>query len=587
MKRLFLLGLLATLAATTVPVAMATSAYGKFLPPDQAFQLQARTMPNAILLDWRIADGYYLYRKKFKIVATHGTVGKAYFPPGETKNDPNFGRSEVYRREVRVTLPYKQIPADGRVALTVTYQGCADAGLCYPPITKHLNIMVTPPAKQATGGGSTASGGAGGGPVAGSGSAQSAQGHLANLVEHANPFWFFVVFFALGVLLAFTPCVLPMVPILAGILGKDRSGSARRGFALSLVYVLAMAVVYTAAGVAAGFVGTGLQGFFQTSWIIALFAAIFVVLALSLFGLYELRLPAAITNRLSAASGRTNGASWAGAAGMGALAALIVSPCIAAPIAGALVVIGQAGEPTRGGIALAALALGMGAPLVVYGTVAGRLLPKAGRWMTLIERLLGIAMLAYAAWLLGRILPAPVILVLWGAIGLLAALVLGVFKRPMLVRDHGLTRGAGVVAGLAGLVLIAGGVAGGTNPLAPFAGLRAMPQAEAMALPYTPVQSVAALKTQLAQASAVGRPVMVAFSADWCTSCLEMDHKTLHNPAVRRALARMTLLKVDVTDNTPAERQLLKHFGLYGPPAYLFFDRCGRRLNAQEVVGFT
>ncbi len=588
MKRIIFFGVLVALGAAVAGTALAAGSYGKFLPPDQAFRLQARTMPNAILLDWRIADGYYLYRKKFKIVATSGTVGKPYFPPGDVKNDPNFGRVEVYRRELRVTLPWKRVPANGRIDLSVTYQGCADAGLCYPPITKHLSVMVHP-AKAAAGAGLLANA-AGGPPGAGPGTAagppQSAQGRLASLAENANPFWFAAVFFVLGLILAFTPCCLPMIPILAGILGKDRTEGARRGFALSLVYVVAMALVYTGAGVAAGFAGTGLQGFFQTPWIIALFAAIFVALSLSLFGLYELRLPASITNRLSAASSRRNGSSWWGAAGMGALSALIVSPCVAAPIAGALVVIGQAGEPLRGGVALAALALGMGTPLVVYGTVAGRLIPKAGRWMTLIERLLGIAMLAYAVWLLGRVIPAPVVLVLWGVVGVLTAVMLGVFKRPFFGSGQGFVRGASVVAGLAGLVLIVAGAVGGTSPLAPFSSLRAMPQAEAMPLIYQPVQSVAALKAQLSRAAAAGRPVMVDVTADWCTSCLEMEHTTFKNPRVRQALAKLTLLKVDVTDNTPAERRLLKHLGLYGPPDFIFYDRCGRRLKAQEVVGY-
>jgi thiol:disulfide interchange protein DsbD len=588
MKRGWLFALAALLTFVAAPMASAANPYGKFLPPDKAFQLSAHPRAHSVVLDWQIHDGYYLYLKKFKVAATHGKIGKAQFPPGKMKNDPNFGKVEVFRREVRAKVPVTKIPSDDRVALTVTYQGCADAGLCYPPITKHLHLRLKQGGAQAAGGGSTVNGGAGGAGAAGSGptSTQSAQGHLASLVQHANPLWFVAVFFALGVLLAFTPCILPMVPILAGVLGKDRAGGARRGFALSLIYVLAMAAVYTGAGVAAGFAGTSLQGFFQTPWIIALFAAVFVALALSLFGLYELRIPAAVTNRLTLISANRSGTSFFGAGAMGALAALVVSPCIAAPIAGALIAIGQAGVPARGAIALAALSLGMGTPLLVYGTVAGKFLPKAGRWMGVIEKILGVAMLAYAIWLLGRILPAPVILVLWGALGLLTAFLLGVFKRPFVASERGLARGAGALVGLAGLVLIVGGATGGASPLAPFAGFRAMPRAEAMALNYHPVTSVASLKTQLARAAKAGRPTMIEFRADWCTACLDMEHTTFKKPAVHQALSKMTLLKVDVTDNTPAERKLLKHFGLYGPPAYLFFDRCGRPLHAQDVVGY-
>lgn len=571
--------LLVMLAIITAPAALASNPYGKFLSPDQAFQLKASTTAHAIVLDWKIADGYYLYRSKFRIHATHGAVAKAHFPLGVMETDPNFGRVEIYQHAVRVTLPYTTVPTDGKIALAVTYQGCAKGGICYPPVTKHLSLSVNSPMQAATGGSS--SGGGGGGTL------QSTQGHLASLIVHANPFWFFAVFFGLGVLLSFTPCVLPMVPILAGILGKNRAGGARRSFFLSLVYVLAMAVVYTAAGVAAGFAGTGLQGFFQTPWVIMLFAAVFVVMALSLFGVYDFRLPSALTNRLNAVAGRADGASWYGAAAMGALAALVVSPCIAAPIAGALVVIGQAGEPVRGGLALAALSLGMGAPLIVYGTVAGRLIPKAGGWMIFVERLLGIAMLAYAVWLLGRIVPAPVVLVLWGAIGVLATVLLGVFTRPVFARRALLTRGVGALIGVASAVLIIGGATGGTSPITPLAGLRSAPQTTATQLAYTSVQSLTDLQTRLAQARASGQPVMVEFRADWCTSCLEMERTTLREPSVRKALSMMTLLKVDVTDNTPAERTLLKHFGLYGPPAYIFFNRDGQILHAQEVVGYT
>ncbi len=565
MKRLLPIALLAALAAAMfAPSAGA----GRFLPPDQAFHLDARAASGAILLDWRIAEGYYLYQDRFKITAERGTIGSVSFPPGEVKDDPNFGRVTVYRGRVRLKVPVKQIPLDGRMTLSATYQGCADAGLCYAPITRHISLML--PAAAAPAVGSPP----GGGTVASS--SASEQGRLAGLIEHANPAWVVLVFFVLGVLLAFTPCVLPMVPILAGVLGGNRGVGTHRGFALSLVYVLAMAAVYTAAGVAAGFAGTGLQGFFQVPWVIALFAAVFVALALSLFGLYELRLPAALTNRLTLMSGRGGGGGgWAGAAFMGALSALIVSPCVAAPLAGALVVIGQGGEPLRGGIALAALALGMGAPLVVYGTIAGRLLPKAGRWMTLIERLLGVAMLAYAVWLLGRVIPAPVTLILWGVIGLVAAVFLGFFGGLLF-------RGAGLIAGVCGLVLIVGGAAGSGNPLAPFAGFRASSRQPV----WQTVTSLAGLQSQLESARAAGRPVMLDFYADWCTACLDMEHTTFRAPTVAAALRQARVLRVDVTANTPAERALLKRFDLYGPPAYLFFDRCGRRLPAQDVVGY-
>lgn len=621
MKRFLLIGILAAFACAVAPGSAAYGSgkfipsgqagsssggkYGKFLPPDKAFQLSAHTRSHAVVLDWKIHKNYYLYRGKFKVKAKQGRIGKAKFPPGKKVSDPNFGRVEVYHREVRAKVPVKETTHDGTVKLAVTYQGCAEKGLCYPPITRHLTVKLPLNAATVGGGSGAAGGGTGGGAAAGGSSStsaaanggttgggsastgQSQQGQLAGLVEQANPGWFFLVFFALGVLLSFTPCVLPMVPILAGILGKsDERRSAKRGFLLSLTYVVSMAVIYTGAGVAAGFIGVGLQGFFQTPWVIGLIAAIFLAMALSLFGLYEFRLPRAVTNRLNAISGRTGGGSFFGAAGMGVIAALVVSPCVAAPIAGALIAIGQAGVPARGGIALAALSLGMGAPLIVYGTVFGRFVPKAGPWMIAIERFLGIAMLAYAVWLLGRVIPAPATLILWGAIGLLAAYLLGLFKRPILARGRGWARSAGVLAAFAGLALIIGGAGGGTTPLAPFEGFGGTQQTHRMALDYHSVDSVSGFKTQLSKAKQSGRPVMVEFRADWCTACLEMEHTTLRKPEVHQALSKMRLVQVDVTGNTRSERKLLKHFGLYGPPAYLFFDRCGRSLHAQDVVGY-
>ncbi|MGH8426597.1 MAG: protein-disulfide reductase DsbD [Gammaproteobacteria bacterium] len=553
-----------------------------FLPPDQAFRLSANGQPAAVTLDWKIADGYYLYRSRFKILADTGAIGAVKFSPGETKDDPNFGRVVVYHHQAALTVPVKQIPADRELRLTVTYQGCAEAGLCYAPITQEINVAI--PAADA-GAGIAAGEGTPGPGVA----AVSGQDQLARLIEQTNPFWFVLVFFGLGVLLAFTPCVLPMVPILAGIIGAESGRlSARRGFTLSLAYVLAMALVYTAIGVAAGFAGAGLQAYFQAPWVIALFVALFVALALSLFGLYELRLPGALVNRMSRLSGRRRGGTWAGAAAMGALSALIVSPCIAAPLAGALIVIGRAGEPVRGGIALAALALGMGAPLLVFGTVAGRLLPRAGIWMTTLERLFGVVMLAFAVWLLGRIVPAPVTLLLWGVTGVIASVFLGAFVRLGAAAGTGrqLVRALGFVVFAWAVLLIVGGAVGSTNPLGPLAGLQASPGApKTAALDYRPIRTPQDLNAQLERAAAADRPVMVDFYADWCTSCLEMEHTTFHDPAVRTALGRMWLLRADVTANSIAERALLKRFGLYGPPAYLFFNGNGRLLAADTVVG--
>jgi len=564
--------------------------FGRFLPPAKAFRLSATAKPGTVLLHWRIADGYYLYKRQFKIKAAGGAVGPVDYPAGQSKNDPNFGRVVVYHHNVTLKVPVTKRPANGPLKLAVTYQGCAEAGLCYPPMTRHLRLDV--PAAAAGGGASGSTSGPAPPSAAGGSLPQSRQSRLAQLVEQANPAWFALVFFGLGVLLAFTPCVLPMVPVLAGVIGGGAGGlSARRGLLLSVVYVLAMALVYTGAGVAAGFAGTGLQGAFQTPWVIGLFAAVFLVLAGSLFGFYPLRLPAGLVNRLNALSGRQRGGTLLGAAFMGALSALIVSPCVAAPLAGALIVIGQAGEPVRGGIALFALSLGMGAPLVVFGTVAGRLLPRAGGWMVTVERMLGIAMLAFAVWLLGRVVPPPLTLVLWGVTGILAAVFLGVFERLDNSAGAGarLSRAAGIAAFVWALALVVGGAAGGGSPLLPLAPLAGSGGAVSRApspLAYHPVRTPGELDAALARAASSRRPVMVDFYADWCTSCLEMEHTTLRDPQVRAALARMQVLRVDVTANSPADRALLKRYGLYGPPGYVFYGADGKRVRGDTVVGF-
>lgn len=594
-------GALLGLVALQALPAHAGGNYGRFLPPDKAFVLSTRAAPGAVVLHWKIADGYYLYKRQFKLMPLAGQLGKVDFPQGDVENDPNFGRVVVYHHAVTLKVPVRQRPAGGQVRLRVVYQGCAEKGLCYAPMTRTVSVNVPPGNAAPAGSISTSTAGAvagvsgNGGPGAGAPGGSSEQSRLAGLIQQSNPAWFVLVFFGLGVLLAFTPCVLPMVPILAGIIGGESERiSARRGVVLSLVYVVSMALVYTGLGVAAGFAGTGLQAIFQTPWLIGLFAAVFVFLAGSLFGFYELRLPTGLTSRLADASGRLRGGTWLGVILMGALSALIVSPCVAAPLAGALIVIGQAGEPVRGGIALFALSLGMGAPLVVYGTLAGRLLPRAGGWMTTIQRLLGVTMLAYAVWLLSRVIPASLTLVLYGLVGLVAAAFMGLFERLPEGAGARLGKALAVAVFVWALALVIGGAAGANDPLrplAPFAGAATGGQGgqttgKTSGLKYQGVSSVEGLQMAIGAAAQAGRPVMVDFYADWCTACLEMEHTTLRDPRVRSALEAFRLLKVDVTQDTADSRALLKHFGLYGPPAYIFFDAHGRRIEGDTVVGY-
>ncbi|MGB5622949.1 MAG: protein-disulfide reductase DsbD, partial [Gammaproteobacteria bacterium] len=381
------------------------SPYGEFLPPDEAFRLTVTPLSRDwVELDWQIEPDYYLYRHSLKF-STDGpgqNVGEPLIPDGKKKSDEFFGEVEVYYGQLTVQLPIATGGAD-IVPLAVAYQGCAEDGICYPPIRKTLDVDMSS-------GSAAAGAGLSSGPV-------SEQDRLAALIRDGALPWVIATFFGFGLLLAFTPCVLPMVPILSSVIvGQGSTISTARAFSLSITFVLAMALTYTAAGVVVAMLGQNLQAAFQHPLILAAFAAIFVALALAMFGLYELQVPASLQSRLAAISQRQEGGTLIGAGIMGFLSALIVGPCVAAPLAAALIVIGQSGDAVRGGLTLFAMSLGMGVPLLVFGVSAGKLLPKAGPWMNAIKAGFGVLLLGVAIWMLERILPPPLTLALWGAL---------------------------------------------------------------------------------------------------------------------------------------------------------------------------
>jgi thiol:disulfide interchange protein DsbD len=465
------------------------------------------------------------------------------------------------------------------VTLQISYQGCAEAGLCYPPTKKELKVaLATPGSAKASARPPT-------------GSMQSEQDMLAARIRSGSLLAVLATFFGAGLLLAFTPCVLPMVPILSGIIvgaGRDRPVSRGRAFSLSLAYVLGMALTYTVAGAAFAAAGQQAQAFFQKPWIIVLFAALFVVLALGMFGAFNLQVPAAFQAKIADVSNRQKQGTLVGTAVMGALSSLIVTACVAPPLVAALAVIGQSGDVFRGGAALFALSLGMGAPLLLVGASAGRLLPKAGPWMDAVKVAFGIMMLGVAIWMLGRILPGPVTLGLWAALTFLTGYYL--FAKGDRAAKGGLAlvrRGLGALAALYGVALLIGALAGGSNPLQPLAGLKPERQvAEAQRLEFTRIKTVDDFDRALAAASAAGRPVMLDFYADWCVSCKEMEHRTFTDPAVRSELARAVLLQADVTANDDADQALLQRFGILGPPTIVFYGADGIERKDYRVVGF-
>jgi thiol:disulfide interchange protein DsbD len=575
-----------------------------FLDPEVAFKGSVRAADErTVEVVFEIAPGYYLYREQFKFAATGATLGTPAIPPGKVKFDETFQKNvETHRDTLRIAVPVQQAGGPFRVA--VNYQGCADKGLCYPPMQMRADVRlvgfggngsvrVLPGRDMPTADAAAAP--ADGGIAINTASGADSAGIDAAL--RAGGFWTIVgVFFVAGLVLSLTPCVLPMLPILSSIIvghGARQDGGARRarGFALAASYSLGMALVYTALGIAAGLAGEGLAATLQNPWVLGAFALALVLLSLSMFGVYELQLPSSITGPLTGVSQRLPGGRFAGVFAMGGVSALIVSPCVAAPLAAALVFLSQTRDVALGGSALFSLAAGMSVPLLLVGVSAGALLPKAGAWMDDVKRFFGLLLLGVAIWTVQPVLPASLALALWGALLLGAAVVL----YPGRVKREGEARAAGAwarqavaaVAAIFGVLQLVGAASGGTDPLQPLAHLGASRSAAAaQPLGFAPVRSVAELDAALAAAQQAGRPVMLDFYADWCVSCKEMERYTFSDAAVRAKLANATLLKADVTKNNADDRELLKRFQLFGPPGTIFFDTRGREVGAARVIGF-
>jgi thiol:disulfide interchange protein DsbD len=549
----------------------------EFLDPAVAFKPSARALDGqTIEVVFDIAKGYYLYRDKFRFAVDSDsvTLGTPAFPKGKEHNDENFGKVEVFYKNVAIRLPVER-NASGELPLrlNVTSQGCADAGVCYPPQMQTVAVTLPDPASAPAAA-----------PVAVD---ADESGKIAGTLRHAG-FWANLAFFFIaGLGLSLTPCVLPMIPILSGIIaGQGHKASHARGFALSLAYVLGMAVTYAAAGIAAGMTGTLLSAALQNAWVLGGFALVFVVLSLSMFGFYELQLPSALQSKLSEESGHLRGGRGIGVFLMGALSALIVGPCVAAPLAGALLYIGQTGDAVLGGSALFVMALGMGVPLIAVGTAGGSLLPKTGPWMEAVKKGFGVLLLATAVWLVSPVIPPVAAMLAWAALLIIPAIFMHALD-PLPPHAKGWQRfwkGIGIVMLLTGAALLIGALAGGRDPLQPLAGLRGTAVAAEEKKPaFEPVRSLAELDARLA---AVDRPVMLDFYADWCVSCKEMERYTFADPAVRAKMAGFTLLKADVTANTPEDKALLARFGLYGPPGIIFFAPGGKEIAGLRVVGF-
>ena len=565
----------------------------EFLDPEAAFVMDADVLNgDTIVAQWRIHDGYYLYRDKFKFVLKDGTgtqLGAPQIPPGRVKHDEYFGEMEVFYNFAQATIPVQRTAStDTPITLEVWYQGCADAGLCYPPITK--TVALTLPGQVADTGGSAMNVVTGLAAGSEAGVTLSEQDRLARSILEDNAWTVMLAFFGFGLLLSFTPCVFPMIPILSSIIvGQRERLTTRRSFMLSLVYVLAMAATYTVAGVIAGFSGQNIQAAFQNPWILSAFSVVFVLLALSMFGLYDLQLPQRWQTKLTELSNRQQGGTYIGVGVMGFLSALIVGPCVAAPLAGALIYIGQTGDGLLGGAALFALSMGMGTPLLAIGASAGKLLPKSGAWMDTVKAIFGFLLLGVAIYLLERILPGWVTMLLWAALVIIAAIFMGALDTLQATASawQRLCKGSGLVMMVYGVLLMVGAAGGQGDVFQPLRGFGLGAGSESSAeLEFKPVKGIKGLEAALVLAAAQGKPVVLEYYADWCISCKEMEKYTFTDPGVRELLAKAVLLQTDVTANDDIDQAMLKRFGLIGPPAILFFDRTGIEQPQFRVVGY-
>jgi thiol:disulfide interchange protein DsbD len=588
-----------------------------FLDPAVAFKFSARMEgERAAVVTYDIAPGYYMYRERFKFTATGAKLGEPQVPPGKVKYDQTFEKNvETYHGSVTIRIP---VESGSAFTLNATSQGCADAGLCYPPQEHSARLTAagaapeasipiganaqppssialssTPlsegqasvaaprnstPAAAAPAPQSPASAGAPSpsAPTPASTGAPSELAGIGAILQGGRLLAIVPAFALLGLGLAFTPCVLPMVPILSSIIvGEGGKTKRSRGLVLSVTYSLGMAIVYTALGVAAGLIGEGLAAALQNPWVLGAFALLIVAMAMSMFGFYELQVPASMQTKLANASGRQASGKLAGVFAMGAISALIVGPCVAAPLAGALVYISQTRDVLVGGAALFSMAIGMSIPLLLVGVSAGSLLPRAGAWMEAVKRFFGVLMLGMALWLVSPVLPPLLQMILW------AALLLGYGAYLLSRRGHWAAIAFGAAFGILGALQLVGAATGGRDPLAPLAHLTGTPK---HALTFKRVKTVTELDAVLA--ANAGKTAMLDFYADWCVSCKEMEKLTFIDPAVQAKLANTLLLQVDVTANDADDKAMLKRFGLFGPPGIIFFDRSGKEIPDSRVIGY-
>lgn len=551
-----------------------TPAEDEILDPEVAFQVLAEVEAERIRLDWQIEKGYYLYKHRFqaKVLNTALPLEDMQLPKGKEKHDPAFGDVEVYYNELTSYIPYTlTAQSEPEIELEVTFQGCKEDSVCYPPTKKIFNLSLIS-AVNATEV-STASN-----------TEQSAQDSITDDLKSKSFLLNIITFFGFGLLLSLTPCVFPMIPILSGIIVGEKNITRNKGLMISLSYVLAMALTYSVLGVIAASINLNLQIASQQPWLIAIFSFVFVMLALSMFGFYDIQLPSSWQTKLNS-TGSNNSGSIKGAAIMGVVSAVIVGPCVAPPLAGALLYISQTGDVVLGGLALFAMGLGFGVPLLIIGALGGEYLPKAGTWMNTIKHIFGVLLLGVAIWFLERILSSSISLLLWASLLIGSAVFIGVFEKVETTWKK-LCKALGVLLLVYGILILIGAASGANSVLKPLANLNTGKAVNQQSLPFTKVKSMQDIQSKIAQANAEGKTVMLDYYADWCVVCNELEAFTFPDATVQASLSNVVLLKADVTANNEDDKAMLENYSLFGPPAILFFDRQGNESKMHRLIGF-
>jgi len=571
--KLFLIGLFFTTSLFAIT-------QRKVLSPEEAFQVSAKRTGDVVLVSIKLGQDMYVYDDKLKYSISEPLVqnlDKEIKRPIPVQHDEYIVHDKLIKVLIPISLIKKYVK-DGIFKVKVEYQGCATSGICYQPMTSEFDFDLGASVDKIE--------------KTVSQDNLSESDFIADTLKNGSVWIILLSFLGFGILLSFTPCIFPMIPILSSII-VSQSGkqmSTKRAFMLSLVYVLAMSLAYTIAGVLAGLFGANISAALQDPWIIGVFSAVFVGLAFSMFGFYEIQMPAFIQTKLSKKSDEMQGQGLAGVAVMGFLSALIMGPCVAAPLAGALVYIGQSGDALLGGAALFVMSMGMGLPLLAIGTGAGKYMPKPGGWMDAIKAMFGVVMLALAIWTLSRVVPANIIILLWTVLVISSAVYMGALES---LKDDvsgwmKLIKSIAVIMFIYGIMLFIGAMSSATNPLNPlekFSSNIVMSSVQSQSKEGHIFERVPTLKELQAIVAESKKPVMVDFYADWCVSCIELENYTFSEPSVEKKMQDFTLIQIDVTKNTEADKEILKEFGLFGPPAILFFKN-GSELKSKRLIGF-